>query len=172
MPVILILQIGAVTIAHHLNCNGIFPLAHIFCNIKFRINLTVLRIAHHVTVDPQIKAGLHTAEINKNFTAHIVLRQHKGTAVAAGQILFRHKRRIQFTLSPDNLHLKAGTGILSFKGIQHICVNRLSITVKLPVGRHWHISPSGNIKILPVKSVFHRLRTVIHMKLPHFKLLL
>ena len=157
MPVILIFQVSTVTVAHYLYSEGVRSLLHIFGDVKFRVHFAVLGIPHLFSVDPEIEAGLHTAEIDEKLSADIVCWNLKGSEIAASQIFLRYVRRIQLVGAFGNLDLKCFAVCLPFERIQHIGVNRLSISLQFPVGRHRNRIPCCVIEILFIKC-FHRFR--------------
>ena len=157
MPVILIFQVSTVTVAHHLYGEGVRSFLHIFGDVKFRVHFAVLGIPHLFSVDPEIEAGLHTAEIDEKLSADIVCWNLKGSEIAASQIFLRYVRRIQLVGAFGNLDLKCFAVCLPFERIQHIGVNRLSISLQFPVGRHRNRIPCCVIEILFIKC-FHRFR--------------
>ena len=166
MPVILILQVSTVTVAHDLYGKGIGSFLHIVGNIKFCIQFTVLGIPHLLSVYPEIEAGFYASKVDQQLSSHIICRNVKGAEITARQVFARHVRSIQFIRSFCNFQFKFFCSVVfPFERIQHIGVNRFSISLQFPVRWHWDFVPGSVVKSILIER-FHLLRASIHFNFP------
>ena len=106
-----------------------------------------MRITNLVTVAPKIKGAVYTIENNSGrATFAPVPGQIKGPGIAADWVIFGHDRR--------------GAG----ESVFHIGVNRIIVTLSLPVAGYCNVLFCARIRVLPRRRyVFGSIKQV---KLP------
>ncbi|CCK05697.1 hypothetical protein BN128_3975 [Cronobacter sakazakii 696] len=94
-PHILIFQISAVRPAQHQHAKAVAARVQHAGEIELRRQAAVLRIAHPLTVTPEIKRRIHAAKDNARAARLQPRLRHLDIArIAAGRVVVRHKRRI------------------------------------------------------------------------------
>ena len=152
VPVILILEVAALGKAEHRERNRIFARPEESGHPELGGELAVLRVARRLTVDPEVKGGLHPLKAQIDLLAREIFGQGEASAVTAGGVLRRDKGRVGelfrcFERRAD--HLRAGGLVVPRVG--DVGVDRLAESLQLPAPRHRDGGEAAKLRAFPVK---------------------
>ena len=86
-PEVLVLQIGAVTPAHHLHGYQVLAWLDIFGNVELRSDLRVLAVAYIAAVDPHLEVAGSRTYVKQHLLPLPTGGQHELTAIGTGVVL-------------------------------------------------------------------------------------
>ena len=143
-PEVLILKIGAVAVFKHLNSNLILTFLNIGRNIKLRRLHRTLTIPYPMTINPNIEGRHNALEAQEGLASGSIsgrtadrkptIRKDEGTAILTCGITLHVGRPIRFRLSH---HI----GRVYLERIACRNINRCTITIHFPIGRHSQCCP-------------------------------
>ena len=168
-PEVLILKIGAVAIFIHLNGNLVLTFLNIGRYIKLRRLHRTLTIPYHMTIDPYVEGRHNALEAQEGLPKGFVccgvtatrptIRKGKGTAILPCRVTLHVGRPIQFRLSHH-------VGRIYLERIARRNINRCTITVHFPIGRHSEYCPLRIIVIRTIKVFYAFIRRLRPTKSP------
>ena len=143
-PKVLIFEIGAVAVFIHLNGNLVFTFLNIGRNVKLRRLHRTLTIPYPMAIDPDIEGRHNALEAQEGLASGFVcccvtatrptVRNNKRMAILTCGITLHVGRPIRFRLSHHE-------GRVYLKRIACRNINRCTITVHFPIGRHSQCCP-------------------------------
>ena len=147
-PEVLILQIRAVTPAHHLHCNEVLTRLQIFRDIKLCSHLRILRIADILAIHPQREVTRGRTYMEEHLLPFPVGRQIKRATI---------RTRIVVRLADiRGIALKGRT-----PGIADILIDLVAIAVEFEETRHWEIHPF-RVVVLQREEILRGILMVLH----------
>ena len=153
-PEILVLEIGAVRPAEHLQGDEVLTRLDELRHIELRSQLAVLAVADEAAVDPYVDIRGGRTDRQENVLSRPLLRHLERTAVGADMIL-------------GIGHLGRVVREIAAPGIAHIHVDRVAVAVQLPHARHGHAAPGG-IVVVGAEEVLRAFRGVARpVETPH-----
>ena len=160
IPVVLVLQVGGIRKAHHLQRHEVAAGPYKVGYVKLGGQLAVLRIAHGPAVDPQVVGRLHALKAQIGAPSLKALGQVELAPVAAGGVLRRYMGRIGHERrARAGLHERRAR-VVRLERIGHVGIYRLAVALDLPVGGHGYIAKAG-VVVIHAEEVVHLLRRVI-----------
>ena len=127
-PEVLILQVGAVAPAHHLQGDGILPCLDKFRDVETGLQFAVFAVTHFLAIDPDPDVGRRRADAQADLLADPVLGDRESTAVLADVVfLSRYFGRIALEMTAP--------------GIADVQVERIAVAIEFQHARHRDRAP-------------------------------
>ena len=152
-PEILILQVGAVAPAEHLQGDEVLPGLDVSGDVEAGLQLAVLAVADHLSVDPDTDVGGCRADAEADLLPDPGLVHIEQAAVLADIVVFgRRIRRVVAVVSPP--------------GIADVKVERVIVPVEFPHSWDWDGPPAGIVVADRLEAFFASLNGLVPFELP------
>ena len=153
-PEVLVLQVRAVTPAHHLHGDKVLPFLHIFRDVKLSGNLRVLAIAHILAVHPHLQVARGRTHVEQHLLALPTVGQRECTAVRARIVLrLADVWRIGFEGRTP--------------GIAEVLVDGVAVSVQLKQSWYWEVLPLRVVIVQRPESLGGVLMILDKTEAPH-----